>query len=72
MKMSFMIYCIRGIYYSFITLVLKEECAADDSNARLGLANSEHVVCQITSDAFINNLFFLMIQLLAVHNRALD
>ena len=42
-----------------------------NSFARLGLANSERIVCQITSDA-LNNFFTFNDELLAVHNRALD
>ena len=41
-------------------VIIKRKYAAYDSYARLGLANSERIVCQITSDA--NKIvFFSMI-----------
>ena len=47
-----------------------KKIAAYFSYARLGLANSDRIVCQITSDAinhFIIILYFFDDQLLAVH-----
>ena len=44
--------------------------AAYDSYARLGLDNSERIVCQITRKKI--KLMFVYDRLLAVHNRALD
>ena len=59
--------------------IIITKCAAYDSNARLGLDNSNCILCQITSDAFISikkNYYFDFDfsddRLLAGHNRALD
>ena len=49
-----MIYFITMvIIIIIIIIIIIKKCAAYDSNACLGLDNSERIVYQITSDAFI-------------------
>ena len=50
--------------------IIRLYIAAYDSYARLGLADSERIVCQITGDTFMAKKFDD--RLLAVHNRTLD
>ena len=52
--MSFMIYC--NLIYNY-----GNNDDTYDTYARLDLDNSERILCQITSDAFIEEFFFPII-----------